>query len=398
MFPVLCMCVFETMEKGVQVAAGDVDPSGRSIDVTHLAFRCATFNHDAAKCGQAKVVYEKNKNMPCRFKDGQCRTSSWLKISSKGAVLAPQARPPAPLAQPPAGPSPTELNNAVNHVCKVHWAPGDTTFLDRRIRGVHRFVGDELFVGPILQFGVLGGGSLRAIRRALPFSSAVWAFDSFHGLPPEAHGELSLIGFQEGTWSLTGNETLTQQRLKSLKEQVHIVVGEDVRLIDGFYNVSLTDELAADISANGSVAYVDIDVDLYQSAYEALDWLFFHKLLAPGTVIGYDDYWGHACMHPAATSPENFGEAKAHAQISRKYGARFECICGACDDSFLTPSNWTSNGKNITSLRTFFILRDFSRSSSGFEMNKSTLGSWFEHGSCAKAHRYNRSRHFFLSL
>ena len=45
--------------------------SERTIDATKLGYRCATFNHEEAKCGQATV-----NRLPCKFKDGQCRTSS----------------------------------------------------------------------------------------------------------------------------------------------------------------------------------------------------------------------------------------------------------------------------------------------------------------------------------
>ena len=62
--------------------------------------------------------------------------------------------------------------------------------------------------------------------------------------------------------------------------------------------------------------FVDIDCDLYSSAYQGLDWMFQNRLIAQGTIIGYDD-WGIR---------GDFGEKRAHREIAAKYNATFRAV------------------------------------------------------------------------
>merc|ERR1712032_191592 len=79
--------------------------------------------------------------------------------------------------------------------------------------------------------------------------------------------------------------------------------------------------------------YVDIDVDQYTSAYEALDWLFKRKLIRPGTLIAYDDWWPNPCS-PGGESLGGLdtGEGRAHREISAAYNAEFICVGGPCQN------------------------------------------------------------------
>ena len=88
--------------------------------------------------------------------------------------------------------------------------------------------------------------------------------------------------------------------------------------------------------------YVDIDVDIYISSYQALDWLCKHKLIRRGTIIGYDDWlWGlpgFKAHHGASTVPGPAkdgintwrlssldGEARAHEEVLvANYGLKFK--------------------------------------------------------------------------
>ena len=51
--------------------------------------------------------------------------------------------------------------------------------------------------------------------------------------------------------------------------------------------------------------YLQIDCDLYVSAYQALDWMLANKLVVAGTIIGYDDW----------TTGGEGGEAQAHHEV-----------------------------------------------------------------------------------
>jgi hypothetical protein len=61
-------------------------------------------------------------------------------------------------------------------------------------------------------------------------------------------------------------------------------------------------------------AYVDVDADLYRSTRDALEFMFAHRLIRPGTLIGYDD-WGDTTLWTA-------GESRAHLEVTRRYGVQ----------------------------------------------------------------------------
>ena len=64
--------------------------------------------------------------------------------------------------------------------------------------------------------------------------------------------------------------------------------------------------------------YVDVDVDLYSSSFEALDWLFVNGIIQEGTIIGYDD-WIHGGQH---------GQQAVHRDIVIKYNVTASVRCG----------------------------------------------------------------------
>ena len=78
--------------------------------------------------------------------------------------------------------------------------------------------------------------------------------------------------------------------------------------------------------------YVDMDVDIYISAYQALDWLCAHRLIRRGTILGYDDWlWGVVVDHGKAGGEALVnGEARAHEEvISKRYGLKVRRLAGA---------------------------------------------------------------------
>jgi hypothetical protein len=140
-----------------------------------------------------------------------------------------------------------------------------------------------------------------------------WGFDSFVGLPNEdpiallpspgmwqpgqfsARHELS-GGYRTRTDALTGAEAYVPRssasrplRPSEAKAMIqHRLSGQSrrIELVEGFYNVSLTRELAR--RAHPAM-YVDINCDLFVSTMGALDWLLSNDLLVRGSLVGYDD-------------------------------------------------------------------------------------------------------------
>src|SRR5690606_37039829 len=156
-------------------------------------------------------------------------------------------------------------------------------------------------------FGVAHGGTVhgllegyQSLTSKMPY---LHLFDSFQGLPAEDPGIEVPAGWDVGAFAspLSGLE----------RRLVELGVTEDQRMIHpGWFSETLKPELVA----NGTfkpAAYVDIDADLYNSTMDVLSFLFSHKLIRPGTLIGYDD-WGDTELWTA-------GESRAHKEIMEKY-------------------------------------------------------------------------------
>ena len=181
--------------------------------------------------------------------------------------------------------------------------------------GLHHRNFTALNDGVVIQFGVSIGKTLAQLVRI--YRRETWGFDTFTGLPNEARGEATMNGWKPGSFNAGGTKQISAIKQKA---------GGEVKLIPGLFKDILTEDLARQVR---QAIYIDIDSDLYISAWEALDWVFKHRIAAPGTVIGYDDTWVLPCV-ANDTRVELYGEAKAHLQISRKYQVAFQCICGPC--------------------------------------------------------------------
>ena len=128
-------------------------------------------------------------------------------------------------------------------------------------------------------------------------------------------------------------------------------------LLPGLFNETLTPGLAASRAMRPAL-YVDVDSDLFVSAYQALDWLFTQRLAVRGTIVGYDDYWVLPCAK-RQPHPERFGEGKAHAQIARKHGVRFLATKGNA-----YPKSKSTGLKNQIPCSTHYRLRSKQKSKS----------------------------------
>lgn len=126
--------------------------------------------------------------------------------------------------------------------------------------------------GHIVEFGTFNGASTRVIRDEL-WRSRVWerkqrgkriyACDSFQGLA-EDYEHLEAGTFATEVPKLRG-----------------------VRIVEGFFEDSLTQQLAAEV---GRVSMAHLDADLYGSTVTALNWLT--PMLQPGAVLLFDELLG----------------------------------------------------------------------------------------------------------
>ena len=159
----------------------------------------------------------------------------------------------------------------------------------------------------------------------------IFAFDSFEGLPEEDHASSRLPNWRAGHLKPWGGGKTPELLIKRTGGP------EVLTIVKGFYNESLTPGLAHQRRLGSRRAqFVDIDCDLHSSTATVLDWLLSERLLRPGGLVGYDDWWAIPCNHfrvsehTKVLSPLEVGEGLAHAEMARKHGVRFKCVAGPC--------------------------------------------------------------------
>lgn len=129
----------------------------------------------------------------------------------------------------------------------------------RSLEGIH---------GDIFEFGVYDGGTTRQLAK---HGRAVWAFDTYQGIPKEEFSRDN------------GDHDLPGKFKSSAPPEV---------LFEGYPNVipvvgRFVDTLET-IDPCTKAAFVYMDCDLYESYKQVLEWLPGH--LVPGAVIHVDDY------------------------------------------------------------------------------------------------------------
>jgi hypothetical protein len=129
----------------------------------------------------------------------------------------------------------------------------------------------------------LANGSLSP-KQGGGYFDAYFAFDSFEGFPAGTNvGEHPL--YKQGHVRTEELEFLSL--LKSYGQNI-----DRVELIKGFYNESLTEELATNLRERKTKAsLVTVDCNLYESYRDVLQWC--DEFLLPGSVIYLDDFNTH---------------------------------------------------------------------------------------------------------
>lgn len=151
-------------------------------------------------------------------------------------------------------------------------------------------------------------------------------FDSFQGVPKELNEAPQLIWdpdespfFKAFNAQMFFETKDIASAAQAFRERVapYIPLGTELMIVPGFFNESLTDELAARMNP---AMIVDVDVDIYTSTKELLMWLNKYDLMMPEvTAIGYDDWGGSPKFREMAD-----GESRAHREMSEEYGLRWE--------------------------------------------------------------------------
>lgn len=160
--------------------------------------------------------------------------------------------------------------------------------------------------GTCLEFGVWSGGSfmrqVSAIVDQYPKSSIV-GFDSWQGLPEETEGVWKPDRHAAGNYSCEKKIVLESLTSHNLLED------ERIRLVDGFFEDSLTTELQNEIT---NLIFVNVDVDIHKSCVEVLE--FIRPMLRPGIIIYFDDW-----KDPSDVYDGKWGEHLAWEEYIIKY-------------------------------------------------------------------------------
>ncbi len=159
--------------------------------------------------------------------------------------------------------------------------------------------------GDYHEFGVFEGRSF--IKSALAFRQQLpkeeydamqfWAYDSFEGLP-ETHDKYAPSHFKKGAYSASQNLFLSRVNAAGVDKN-------KVKAIPGFYDQSLTEELAKDVFKDRKVAMTYIDCDIYESTVPIFK--FLTHGLQVGSVIVIDDWVRHHA-HPDHGMQRAFNE------------------------------------------------------------------------------------------
>jgi len=117
-----------------------------------------------------------------------------------------------------------------------------------------------------------------------------------------------------------GEYTFSGVRDKIL-EHVGPKHAEQTKLIKGFFSDALTPTLKAEKGMKPALL-IDVDVDLYVSCVQCMEWMITQGLLVAGTVVYYDDV--------SIVKAEAGGELKAHEELSAKYDIRWRKLHDSC--------------------------------------------------------------------
>jgi hypothetical protein len=120
-----------------------------------------------------------------------------------------------------------------------------------------------------------------------------FAFDSFKGLPQTDE-------IEDGIFNIGDFNTSKKDFIKIIKKNTNLKI-DSYNVIDGFYDVSLTNDLQAKMP---KVGLLHVDVDLYSSTRDLLK--FVKPLLVNGSIILFDDWY---CFKPSTKLSR--GEQKA---------------------------------------------------------------------------------------
>lgn len=153
--------------------------------------------------------------------------------------------------------------------------------------------------GDVCEFGVFQGGSLEILAK-FNAHKTVWGIDSFEGLPISCEKDNF---HKQGDFSETSYEDL---------KGYFAIQHRNVTLLKGF-----SPDVFNGIHPHKKFCYVHVDVNLYQSVKDAID--FFLPRMVRGGVIIFDDFGFDSTLGAKAAVSE-FIEEWGNKKVMSYYG------------------------------------------------------------------------------
>lgn len=123
--------------------------------------------------------------------------------------------------------------------------------------------------GAFAEFGVYKGGSLEMLSDFNP-DRKIYGIDGFEGLPAPGKQDTHV----KGEFDVPASDYLKLMKIFNKRQNVTILKGYSPEILESLDSVQF--------------AFVHVDVDLYQSVKDALD--FFYPRLSPDGMMLFDDY------------------------------------------------------------------------------------------------------------
>jgi len=174
----------------------------------------------------------------------------------------------------------------------------------------------------VYEFGTCAGRSMKVTADFYKKNNCkirkMFGFDSFEGLPEEKNDPYAHPSWYRGAFSAE-IRFKTKDKTEIMKKVLEVIGPREheILLIPGFYDKVLRDDLVRKYDMRPA-SFVNIDCDIYTSAYLALDFMFRNNLITKNTFIRYDDWGG--------TPEYKGGESRAHKEIQKKYNVNFKLI------------------------------------------------------------------------
>ena len=143
--------------------------------------------------------------------------------------------------------------------------------------------------GDVLEVGVWRGGTGALLRQALAGANDVkiWLADTFRGVVKAGPRD----DYYKGGEHANTSRTIVESLLASLGD------GAETQILEGIFPDETGDEIA-DIRFR----FCHIDVDVYQSALDVLEWVW--PRLTVGGIVVFDDYGFYGCEGVTALGNE----------------------------------------------------------------------------------------------